>query len=289
MPSLETPKISKWPFLLADLVLVALGGFVIATASWPLSRWEILGVVPCFLVGCSLAVIPFLRQHAAAVKLWEQTNLAEASRQLSDIHAVAEQIRQATARWQDIQDSATKAAQVSGATVEKVTAEAKAFTEFLSRANDQEKATLRLELDKMRRGANEHIQVMVHMLDHIYALYQAAHRSGVPVVVNQLTQFRNACADAAKRVGLSAHEAQPGDIFDPQTHQSPDNQVPPAGTRIETTIACGFTYQGQPLRRILVALRKENTGIEAGGGATAVGSSTESNPTESSPPTEYQG
>lgn len=255
MPELEAPRLVRWPFFLADALLVALGGFILLTASWPLNRWDLLAVVLCFIVGCWFALLPFLREHAAAVKLWEQANLAAAAQQLGQVQEVAALIRQATAQWQSIHEAAAKASGTATAAVEKVTAEARAFTEFLGKANDQEKAALKLELDKLRRGGTEHVQVIVHMLDHVYALFQAGRRSGVPSVVNQLAQFRGACTDAARRVGLATYEAQPDDPFDSQVHQTPDGQTPPAGTRIESTVACGYTYQGQPVRRILVSLR----------------------------------
>lgn len=256
---------TKWPFVLADLLLVGLAGFIILTATWPLSRWEIMAAAPCLIIGCWIGLIPFLREHSAAVKLWEQANLAAAARQLSAVSDVAEQIRLTTGHWQGIQDTVTRSAATSTAAAEKVLAETKAFSEFLSRTNDQEKAALKLEIDKMRRGHTEHLQVIVHTLDHIHALHQAGARSGIPAVVEQLGQFRGACLDAARRVGLSVYEARPGDPFDPQAHQTPDGQTPPAGSTVESTIACGFTYQGQPLRRILVSVR----------GAAAPGSGTE--------------
>lgn len=255
MPEMEAPRMTKWPFILADLVLVGMAGFIILTATWPLSRWEIMAAAPCVIVGCWIGLIPFLREHSAAVKLWEQANLAAAARQLSAVSEVAEQIRLATGQWQGIQDTVSRTAASSTAAAEKVSAETKAFSEFLSRTNDQEKAALKLEIDKMRRGHTEHLQVIVHTLDHIHALYQAGCRSGIPAVVEQLGQFRSACLDAARRIGLAVYEARPGDPFDPQSHQTPDGQTPPAGSIVEATIACGLTYQGQPLRRILVALQ----------------------------------
>lgn len=255
MPEMEAPRMTKWPFVLADLLLVGMAGFIILTATWPLSRWEIMAAAPCIIVGCWIGLIPFLREHSAAVKLWEQANLATAAQQLSSVSEVAEQIRLATGQWQGIQDAVTRTAATSTAAAEKVSTETKAFSEFLSRTNDQEKAALKLEIDKMRRGHTEHLQVIVHTLDHIHALYQAGCRSGIPAVVEQLGQFRNACLDAARRIGLAVYEARPGDPFDPQAHQTPDGQTPPAGATVEATIACGFTYQGQPLRRILVALQ----------------------------------
>ena len=77
MPIPEAPRLVKWPFLLGDALLVGLAGFLVFTASWPLSRWEIAAVVPCFVVGAWLAVVPFLREHGAAVKLWEQSKDAD--------------------------------------------------------------------------------------------------------------------------------------------------------------------------------------------------------------------
>lgn len=265
MPEKEVPRMTQWPFVLADLLLVGMAGFIILTATWPLSRWEIMAAAPCMIIGCWIGLIPFLREHAAAVKLWEQANLAAAAQQLSAVSEVADQIRQATGQWQGIHDTVTRTAATSTAAAEKVSAETKAFSEFLSRSNDQEKAALKLEIDKLRRGHTEHLQVIVHTLDHIHALYQAGARSGIPAVVEQLGQFRGACLDAARRIGLSVYEARPGDPFDPQAHQTPDGQTPPTGSTVEGTIACGFTYQGQPLRRILVSVQ----GAPAPGSGTA--------------------
>ena len=108
MPIQEAPKLVKWPFLLGDALLVGAAAFLISTASWPLSRWEIAAVVPCCIIGAGLAVLPFIREHNAAVKLWEQSNLAEASRQLDQLVTIANQISAATTHWQSVQDSAAK-------------------------------------------------------------------------------------------------------------------------------------------------------------------------------------
>ena len=59
-------------------------------------------------------------------------------------------------------------------------AEAKAFTEFMQKANDSEKAMLRLETDKLKRAESEWVHVLVRMLDHVYALHIGAMRSGQP-------------------------------------------------------------------------------------------------------------
>ena len=259
MPILEAPKVTKWPFLLGDVLLVGMAGFLILTASWPLSRWEIAAVAPCFIIGAWLAVIPFLREHAAAVKLLEQTNLADAAGQLDRLVTLVNQVSAATTDWQSIQDSASKTHRAAEELTVKMGTEARAFADFLQRSDAQEKGAMRLEIDKLRRGEGETLQVIVHLQDHIYALFLAGIRTGQSQLVQQLGQFRSACLDTVRRIGLVAHEARPGDEFDGKIHQTPDGQEPPPGTRIEGTIACGYTYQGQAVRRILVALATAET------------------------------
>jgi hypothetical protein len=259
MPIPEAPRVTKWPFLLGDVLLVGLAGFLIFTASWPLSRWEILAVASCFILGAWMAIIPFLREHTAAVKLWEQSNLAEAAQQLDRLVTLANQISAATGEWQGIQETAVRTYKTAEEVTQKMTGEARAFSDFLQRHDAQEKAALRLEIDKLRRTEGETLQVIVHLQDHIYALFLAGVRTGQSPLVQQLGQFRAACLDTVRRIGLMAHEARPGDEFDPKVHQSPDGKEPAPGSRIEGTIACGSTYQGQPVRRILVALMPPET------------------------------
>ena len=75
------------------------------------------------------------------------------------------------------------------------------FTEFQQKMNDGEKTALRLEVEKLRRAEGEWLQVLARILDHIFALHNAA-QSGKPEVTEQIAQFQNACRDVARRVGL---------------------------------------------------------------------------------------
>ena len=272
MPIQEAPRLVKWPFVLGDALLVGAAAFLISTASWPLSRWEIAAVVPCCIIGAGLAVLPFIREHNAAVKLWEQSNLAEASRQLDQLVTIANQISAATTHWQSVQDSAAKTVASGDDLAKKMTAEARAFAEFLQRGDAQEKAAMRLEIDKLRRGEGESLQVVIHLLDHIYALFLAGVRSGQAPLAQQLGQFRGACLDTVRRLGVVAHEARPGEDFDPKAHQTPDGQEPAPDAKVEGTLACGYTFQGQAVRRILVAIAKPEPMDEAvTGGASGPG------------------
>src|SRR5260221_405827 len=133
------------------------------------------------------------------------------------------------------------------------TTEARGFAEFLRKANDSEKANLRLEVEKLRRTEGEWLQVVVRMMDHVYALYSAGAKSGQVELVQQLANFQNACRDVARRPGLLAFVATPGETYNPQVHLNAVEGVePPPEARVTDTVATGYTYQGQLLRKALV-------------------------------------
>jgi hypothetical protein len=134
--------------------------------------------------------------------------------------------------------------------------EADEFMKFIQSAHDQERASLRLEVEKLRRGEGEWIKAIVQMLDHVYAITRAAERSGQQNLITQLRQFQNACRDSARRVGLAPFIPEINEPFDARAHQLPNPDFnPPAGSKIGDILATGFTYQGQLLRRALVLLQ----------------------------------
>lgn len=250
----EAPKSGKWPFLLADVVLIAAAVWL-GWQSAPHWSWkEMAAIGGLFAIGAWIFVIPFQRDHEAAVKLWEQANLASAAQQLGSLESVAKQIANATGQWQEVQNLSAKTTTTAGDIARQIAAEAKGFSEFISKANDGEKSALRLEIEKLRRGENEVLQVILHLMDHCFALFHAAVQSGQPQLVQQIGNYRNACMDAVRRIGLVPHEAKPGEPFDPQRHQTADGSEPTPGAKILGTIACGYTYQGAGVRRIVVAV-----------------------------------
>jgi len=254
MSELDPPRIPIAPFLAADGLLIAAAGALVWFGHRPLEAAEVAAAAALCALGAWVMVTPFLRRHSAELRLREQAGLSDTARQIGDLQGIARTIQDSTARWQDIHDGARRAADAAAGSADKVTSEARSFAEVLGRANDQEKQAMRLEIEKLRRGGTEHLQVLVHVLDHIHALYQAAARHGSTPVTLQLGQFRGACLDAVRRIGLVSYEARPGDPFDPSAHQTPEGREPASGSQVASTIACGYSYQGQPVRRILVTL-----------------------------------
>lgn len=260
------PKTPKLPFFVADVFLVATATVVFYQGPRPLTIGALALVVLCALAAAGVAILPFVLEYRALSRLAEADALTDMVSQVGEMETVADQIRHATAQWQGVQESAAKTAGAAEAIAGRMATEIKNFSEFMERASNSEKATLRLEVDKLRRAEAEWVQVLVGVLDHVYALYRGAVRSGQPSLVDQITGFQAACRDVVRRVGLVPFTAKPEDPFQPERHQCVEgNDKVPAGSRVGDTLATGFTYQGRMVRPALVNLS------EAGAASTDSG------------------
>ena len=263
MSDLIAPKLSKWPFFAGDAILLGTAYFIGYQSHFVLGHWELCFVVLCVLGGALLGILPFLFEYDALVKVTEAGALNTAVAVLKNLEATAGQISGATGKWQEAHEQAEKTATAAREVAERMTGEVQAFTEFMKRANDSERANLRLEVEKLRRGESEWLQVLVRMLDHVFALHVGASRSGQPRLIEQVGHFQTACRDAARRVGLTPFTASEAEPFDAERHQLVgENATAPAGAVVGETVATGYTYQGRLLRPALVRLR-ENGDVAA--------------------------
>jgi len=240
----------------ADAVLLSTGGLLLWLGHRPLLWWEASLMVVCLAGAAGSFIFPFARRNSDEQSLAQTRLLAQATGQLQNVDQVAAQITGATNQWREYQEQASQTAETAKSIAESMSAEARSFTEFLQKANDTERAHLRLEVEKLRRAESEWVQIVVHILDHVFAVFQAAHRSGQPALAEQMNQFQNSCRDAARRVGLVATLCKTGDPFDASLHKLADNASPNGNAIIAETLATGYTFQGQIIRRPLVALQE---------------------------------
>src|SRR5258706_12772239 len=196
-------KLPKWPFLSGDVILLGLAAFIVFHSRTPLALWQNVLGVGTVAFGACLAILPFLLEYRAAVRLAEAGKVATAVEQIQNLESLAGQISAATAQWQGVHEASDKTAATANQIADRMSGEIQAFTEFMKKANESEKATLRLEAEKLRRAEGEWLQIGVRMLDHAFALHQAAVRAGRADVIEQLGQFQNACRDVARRIGLA--------------------------------------------------------------------------------------
>jgi molecular chaperone GrpE (heat shock protein) len=251
------PRLGKGPFLVADLTLWAAAVAIVAFSPRPLGPWAAAAVCACAALGAWLMVLPFLKEHEAALAREQRGDLAGTLAQIQKLEAAALQIGQATASWQGVAEKAGRSVESAAAIEERLGREARAFGEILSRQNDAEKQTLRLEAEKLRRAEGEWLQTMLRMLDHTYLLFRAAVQSRQENVIRQVGQYQLAVRDLARRVGLVPVMAQPGEPFDERRHRLPDGVARPGGqVFVADTLMTGYAYQGQPIRPVLVALQE---------------------------------
>ena len=257
LPELKVPKL---PFFVGDAIMLGLAYYIYYQGKLPLSHWELGAMAVVVTVGAVLGIMPYLLEYRAVikygalVKLIETSSLCAATEKIQNLETCVAQISSATDHLQTVQTQADKTANLANEITERMATEVREFTAFMQKANDGEKSTLRLEVEKLRRSEQEWLQVLVFMLDHIYALNRAAERSGQENLIAQLRQFQNSCRDAARRVGLVPVVAAPGEAFDATRHQLAEGQAA-AGALIEDVMVCGYSFQGKLVRPVMVKLQ----------------------------------
>ena len=260
--------VPKWLFLLGDALLLATAFFLVQHAPHPIGRWEIVAASACVALGAVLGAMPFILDYRAIVKVIEAGALGSIAEKIQNLEKLAAQITSATNEWTNVQTQAEIISDGAKEISDHMAGEVRDFSEFMRKMNDSEKAALRLEVEKLRRGEGEWLQVLVRILDHVFVLHAAAARSGQPKLAEQIANFQNACRDAARRIGLAPFIAEPDEPFNAERHQTVDEeQKPSADAVIAETAAPGFTFQGRLLRPALVRLSQtppgENPAAEA--------------------------
>jgi len=245
----------KWPFFLGNVVLVGLACLIFAQSIPPMSRSQTVLFLLAGTLVSLLAISPFLFGYLAAAKLVATSGMVSTVEQIRHLELLAVQISAATAQWQLVQEYSASTVTAAREISDKMVTEAAAFTEFLQKTNDGEKSSLRLEVEKLRRVEAEWLQVIVRLLDHTYALFKAAERSGQPGLIEQMGHFQNSCRDVTRRIGLVPFAPATDEPFDPDRHQPSGSESDPvSGARVLEAVATGYTYQGRLLRPALVTL-----------------------------------
>ena len=146
----------------------------------PIHHWEI--AAGCVALGAILGVLPYYLDYRAMGKALEINALGEVAEKMQNLETLSAQISSATSHWAIIQETVqTEAGKTTAAAKEiadQMAAEARQFSEFMQKMNDSEKATLRLEVEKLHRAEGEWVQMLVRILDHVFALHTAAVRTG---------------------------------------------------------------------------------------------------------------
>ena len=184
-------KVPKWIFLISDVLLLALAYFIVWKSPHPIGKWEIIACFASAALGTMIGTLPFILDYRAMGNALEVNALGAVAEKIQNLEKLAAQISSATNQWAGVQETvqgnSDKTVAVTKEIADRMAEEIRLFSEFMKKMNDSEKATLRLEVEKMRRGELEWLQVLVNILDHVFALHTAAMRSGTQAVSSSTT------------------------------------------------------------------------------------------------------
>jgi molecular chaperone GrpE (heat shock protein) len=252
-------KVPKWPFFLADGLLFGSAYYFILRAPHSIHYWEI--AVACVALGAIVSLIPFYLDYRAMAKVLEISALGTVTEKIQKLDTISAQINAVTNRWEIIQEAlraeAGNTTTAAKSIADQMAGEARQFSELMQKMNDSEKTALRLEVEKLHRGEAEWLQVIVRILDHVFALHTAAIRTGDPKFAEPITNFQNACREIAHRIGLVPFVAGLDEPFNPERHQVAGGKEKPADSAVVVeTVGTGYMFQGKLLRPAIVRLRE---------------------------------
>lgn len=268
MNDLKNQNVPKWPFLLGNALLLVFAYYIVAKSSHPIFSGEVIACFVVAAIGALIGILPFYLDYRATEKALEVNALGAVAEKIANLKKLAHQIESATNHWTIIQDSVQKesgkTAAIAKDIADKMTEEVRRFSEFMQNVNDTEKATLRLEVEKLRRSDGEWLQMLVRILDHVFALHTGAVRTGDQRFIEPISNFQNACRDTVRRMGLTPYVAEPDEPFNPERHQvAGQPETIPDGAVVGETIGAGYTFQGKLLRPAIVRLGEPKSSITA--------------------------
>lgn len=254
------PSLNPLPFLIVDFTLLATALLLVNASARPLSLGSAALVTICVGAGGLIALYPYAQGFRARQRLQEIDNVGDTLDRLDSLNTIVERVERVGAQWRNAQETNEAVSKQCNDAAALLFEESKTIREFAQKQNDQQKANLRLEIQKLRQGEAEWIQAATLMLDHTAALHGAISDSGDETAIRRLDKFQNSAHEIMRRVGLVGFAPRPGAPFDPDANKVADRaDTPPDGSRIKAVVAMGIRYQGRVLRPALVQVHPPGT------------------------------
>ena len=156
----STPKLSKWFFLLSDVLLVAAATFIASRSATPLSNTAILSIVGCVVVGAIVTAWAFIADYTRK----QDETIDDRQRALESLARTvatsAEQISIAVGSLHQIMELAQKNLRHAEQLPHKLQEKIAEFQAQLANVNDVEKEELEKELVALRTTESERLEAI---------------------------------------------------------------------------------------------------------------------------------
>jgi hypothetical protein len=153
----DAPRLPKLPFILADVALLGLAGFIAVRDSNPLAPLPLLIITGCVAAGCLAFIIPIVINYVRDQEELAGALRRELSEQFKRLMAASEHLQHSTAQLKSIEEIATKNLQAAEKLPYRLQEKIAEFNQQLAEAESEEKEALEQELVTLRSTENERL------------------------------------------------------------------------------------------------------------------------------------
>ncbi|HEX9783793.1 MAG TPA: hypothetical protein VGA56_13800 [Opitutaceae bacterium] len=185
----SSPPVNRWPFILGDLLLLAVACGVVAVDKSPPGLTTIIIVCVCVLAGVGLWIAPYMMQFEAAVRLAEASARDQLEAQGRRLVQAAEQLSNAVSRSQSTEEQAGQALGTLEEVAEKLAAQADDFAQALARSSEREIAELKTQIERLARERDHRFSTLEKNIASISAALQEVHSASKDAVSTRARAF----------------------------------------------------------------------------------------------------
>jgi hypothetical protein len=197
-------QISKWPFLVADAVLLACACFVAANAAQPLAAETALIVVGCVVAAAVAGVIPFLIDYGRRQEETIDSRQRALEGLAKSIHAAGEQLALVTNGVREVEELAQRHLRHAEQLPQRVQEKMAEIEAKIASARDDEREELQRELANLRGSESERLEQTAERV----AKAASELAKVEALVTKQVTAARAVLAELSARTAPRAAQAE---------------------------------------------------------------------------------
>ena len=153
----DAPRLTKLPFILGDIALLLLAGFIAARHSDPLSPIPLLVITGCVVVGVAVFMIPYIVNDARDKEDAAASLRQELSEQFKRLITASEHLQHATIQLKSIEEASTKSVESAEKLPYRLQEKIAEFNQQLADAGNKEKTAIEQELTRLRSEESERL------------------------------------------------------------------------------------------------------------------------------------